>query len=718
MALGTVLRPSAAVLPANRHSDKFTKRLPTFTAAAVLVMLLAMTIGTAVAVRSVMNAQSQSRFEEFVDRATASVASEVSRSLTELRSVEAFVRVNDDLNGNDFRSFAATIEGHGSAVQALGYIPLVSAADAGSFNALMAADGKRDFDLTANSVRSEYYPWAFSYPPTPEIVTPGQDLGQNAEYRTLLEEAQRTGTPIATRPAAIPGDPDGQAGFLVFSPIFRSTEPASNHGRTVLPGYGAAVYRVADFISGPAERSGLSDVEFRILEHSPTGLATEIYPVPGGNSANAWGEGFQVSRPLEVAGTRWEFQYQSPAEYGLSPIERNVWVIVLSAGMALTLFATASMYSLVASRQAVKTDLQLMTNRLRVVLDSALEAILLVDRDSRVVWANQSFSDAFGYGESRRLLGADWAMVRERPGVQIENRERYVDRIREMERNHEMAVAREDVRISSPIERILSMTSAPVTDDEGQYLGRLWVFRDVTAERAVEETKSVFVSMVSHELRTPLTSLTGFIDLVLDEAAGPVSDGVARYLLKARANGLRLSRLVSDILDISRLESGHLQIEAGDVDLGALLDELADSTDVEFRDRNVRLMVDLPGDLPSVRADRVRAAQVFENLLTNAYRYTPAGGAVYVTGQQTGRWVDVAVRDTGPGIAPEHQARVFDKFVRLEGQGRRPPGSTGLGLAITKALVELQGGSIRLESTLGKGSKFTVRLPAVEQRGV
>ena len=216
-------------------------------------------------------------------------------------------------------------------------------------------------------------------------------------------------------------------------------------------------------------------------------------------------------------------------------------------------------------------------------------------------------------------------------------------------------------------------------------------------------------------MRTPLTSLTGFIELVLDGAGGEVNPAMERLLNKAHGNGIRLSRLVADILDISRLESGNLALEMGEVSLQGLLPELVEATTPQFEDMQLDVTVNIPSRLRAVWADSERCAQVFSNLLTNALRYTPEGGTINISGKQVGDRVEICFRDTGVGIRPENQARVFDKFVSLSGNGGRPPGSTGLGLAITKTLVELQGGTIRLESEYGKGSAFTISLPVAER---
>jgi two-component system sensor histidine kinase VicK len=152
-----------------------------------------------------------------------------------------------------------------------------------------------------------------------------------------------------------------------------------------------------------------------------------------------------------------------------------------------------------------------------------------------------------------------------------------------------------------------------------------------------------------------------------------------------------------------------------EVSLQGLLAELRDSMLPQFEEKHLDVTCKFPVKLRAAWADRERCAQVFSNLLTNALRYTAEGGAINISGKQVGDQIEVCVRDTGEGIRPENQARIFDKFVRLSGSGRRPPGSTGLGLAITKTLVELQGGSIRLESEYGKGSAFTISLPAAKR---
>ena len=180
-----------------------------------------------------------------------------------------------------------------------------------------------------------------------------------------------------------------------------------------------------------------------------------------------------------------------------------------------------------------------------------------------------------------------------------------------------------------------------------------------------------------------------------------MNPGMGRLPSKAHDNGMRLSRLVADLLDISKFEVGNLGLEMNEVSLQGLMAELTESMHNQFEQKQLELDVKMPSKLRAVWADRER--------------YTPEGGHITISGKLVRDQVEVSVRDTGEGIRPENQARIFEKFVRLSNNGKRPPGSTGLGLAITKTLVETQGGSIRLESEFGKGSAFTVALPATER---
>lgn len=230
--------------------------------------------------------------------------------------------------------------------------------------------------------------------------------------------------------------------------------------------------------------------------------------------------------------------------------------------------------------------------------------------------------------------------------------------------------------------------------------------------QTVEQRRRDLVGDLSHELRTPLTIVRGYLEGLADgtlEADPSIYDRLARETA-------RLQRLINDLQELSRLEAGYLPIKAAPTDLGPLLSSIVDRfSDQRLPDDPVQLKLSCPPALPLAQADAERIEQVLVNLVSNALRYTEVG-AVAVTAWSTKHQVWVAVEDTGVGIAPEDVAHVFDRFWRADPSRDRTSGGTGIGLTICRRLVELHGGSIEVESTLGQGSVFRFWLPVAAAR--
>jgi PAS domain S-box-containing protein len=261
--------------------------------------------------------------------------------------------------------------------------------------------------------------------------------------------------------------------------------------------------------------------------------------------------------------------------------------------------------------------------------------------------------------------------------------------------------------------RIVSVHLAPVLMGQ-EFLGTVSVFRDITAEVEAEQAKSEFVSTVSHELRTPMTSIKGYADLLLMGAVGSLTGEQERFLTIIKSNTDRLTLLVNDLLDISRIESGRLILTPRVVHVGDLVTQVITAMEARAIERDLDLRADLPSVLPEVFVDPDRVIQILTNLVGNACRYTPSGGKVVVSARMRDNEIHVSVRDTGIGISEEDQQRLFSRFFRSEDPLVQEAPGTGLGLSITKSLVEMHGGRIWVESELGKGSTFIFSLPTAQ----
>jgi PAS domain S-box-containing protein len=285
-------------------------------------------------------------------------------------------------------------------------------------------------------------------------------------------------------------------------------------------------------------------------------------------------------------------------------------------------------------------------------------------------------------------------------------------------RNQGQAMDGEEVLYDEQLEideRVVSMRVAPVIR-QGTFEGTVAVFRDITRDVEVDRMKSEFVSSVSHELRTPMTSIKGYIDLLYSGMAGPVSDEQKRFLEVVRANADRLTLLLNDLLDISRIETGRLRLSIESVDVRDIVDLVINNHQPEADKRQQSLINTVTGPLPLVRADPDRTTQILTNLVSNAIYYTPVGGTITVGAETVEDFVNIYVQDTGVGIREGDKARLFTRFFRADTPLVQARSGTGLGLAIVKSIVELHGGQIWFDSTYGKGSTFSFSLPLADQQ--
>ena len=262
--------------------------------------------------------------------------------------------------------------------------------------------------------------------------------------------------------------------------------------------------------------------------------------------------------------------------------------------------------------------------------------------------------------------------------------------------------------------KVISAHMSPVLTETGESLGVVTALRDITREVEADRAKNEFVSTVSHELRTPLTSIKGYADLMYAEAVGPLNAQQERFLGIIKNNADRLTALINDLLDISRMETGRVRLKMELTDFCQIINEVGESLGEQIEGKGLRLIVDLPDRPAEIMGDRARLIQVVNNLVSNACKFTDEGWIrISLTPLDDAVRLDVA--DSGIGIAAEDQSRIFDRFWRADTPVMEGRGGTGLGLAISKQLVELHGGRVWVSSEPNVGSTFTIVLPAAAQ---
>jgi NtrC-family two-component system sensor histidine kinase KinB len=271
----------------------------------------------------------------------------------------------------------------------------------------------------------------------------------------------------------------------------------------------------------------------------------------------------------------------------------------------------------------------------------------------------------------------------------------------------------EVVREEKLVDFIRQFSIVPRRSPAAEIEGVILILRDITRLHELDRLKSEFVMIASHELRTPLTSIGMSVDMLLESAVTKLTDQEKELLTVCHEEVQRLRALVNDLLDLSKIEAGKLELALEPVSPGFLCEQASAIMKSQAEAKNLQLTVEVPADLPDVLADPTKIEWVLVNLLGNAVRYTPEGGHIRLKGEGIGGQVHFSVSDDGEGVPYDMQSRIFDKFVRVK-RAASPEGS-GLGLAICKEIVRAHRGTIWLDSTPGQGSTFTFTLPLVNE---
>jgi PAS domain S-box-containing protein len=339
-------------------------------------------------------------------------------------------------------------------------------------------------------------------------------------------------------------------------------------------------------------------------------------------------------------------------------------------------------------------------------IDSLYDPVIVTDAHGAVTKLNPAAEDIFG--PEKANIG--------RPVGEITHDTRIALAVSET-LSSQRPVAGEGATSVLPLlvngsEHAFRLRTTPMRGEEGQLLGAVTLLEDITHLREIDRIKSDFIATASHELRTPLTSVQMSVHLLLEGAAGTLTEKQHVLLEACREDCDRLERLMRDLLDLSKIEAGestpHLSpIHARDVILIA-----ADAFRTQVEAKRITLTVDASPGLPCVLAGRAQIERVVSNLVSNALRHTEPGGTIHIRAVRREGHVAVSVTDTGHGIPPEYLPSIFDKFIRVPGA---PSGGAGLGLAISKSIVEAHGGQIVVQSRVGHGTTFTFTLPVTSE---
>jgi two-component system phosphate regulon sensor histidine kinase PhoR len=335
---------------------------------------------------------------------------------------------------------------------------------------------------------------------------------------------------------------------------------------------------------------------------------------------------------------------------------------------------------------------------LEAVLLSMFDGVMVIDAGGNIILINETLKKLFAIKEEP---------TGRRPLEVIRNIE--IQEIADVVLKIKKGVKKSEISLLIPGEKTLMVHATPVIRD-GKTEGAVLVFHDITELRRLEKIRRDFIANDSHELRTPAASIKGYAETLLEGAIND-KENAGDFIQIIYNDSERLAKLVDDLLDLSKIESGAMRLEMGPVNIRQITTRVLRGLKKQAEKKGMDISVDVPDQIPDARGDETRISQVILNLVDNAIKYNREKGKVLITAKELKDDIEVSVEDTGMGIPEEDIPRIFERFYRVDKARSRELGGTGLGLSIVKHIVQAHSGSVRLETELGRGSRFIFTLP-------
>ncbi len=603
-------------------------------------------------------------------------------------------------------------------IQGLGFVQRVTAAQKSRHEQLMQAAGYHRYAIHPEGHREEYAPVAFIEPFSGRNLRAlGFDMHSEPVRRAALERARDSGEPAMSARVTLiqETDRDVQAGFLMYAPVYNNALDISTAGRrrAALTGYIYGAFRMDDLMRGILGK--LSDVRLEVFDGSPGQDGALLFDSLPGGAYSGFTPAYTVTSSLPARGRTWTLRLTSLPAFE-STIDTQTPRLVLLASALLSALVLGIIWSLStlrarAARLARSMTAELRTSRERLALAIEGSNLALFDWDvatGKVVMSERWARITGGGPESlaTTIAGLE-ALIHpeELEPVRRQTADLIRGRLLFYHVEHRVKTAAGGWRwISSRAKVVERDAAGRATRVSGTNV-------DITERKEIERLKNEFIATVSHELRTPLTALVGSLGLLKQLTADKLQPDAAAFLGMALQNSQRLAMLINDILDIEKIESGRAEFRADAIAVGPLLERAAE-LNAPYADKfGARLELSRPLPDVTVTGDEDRLLQVITNLMSNAAKFSPAGGAITVSATVRDGSVRVAVADRGPGVPEAFRGRIFEKFAQADGSDTRRKGGTGLGLSISRTIVEKLGGTMDYESTPGQGATFYFDLP-------
>ena len=680
----------------------------------------------------------RSEFQNLAGLHAASFEREIEVNMEASRDLQRFLQADPGISRDQFRLYARPMLRQLASIHALEWARGVRYAERAAFEAEVRADNLPDFRITERDAqgklvpagpRDDYFPIYYLTPMEENKAALGFDLASDPLRRATLDQARDSGKLVASAPLFLVQDATRKPSILVAAPLYSGPATDVAQRRAMIQGFTLGVYYLNDIFQDAMVKShlGMDDVSLRIREVATLERDELLFA----HLPEEWNKGpadLEYRRGLKVAGRYWIFSARPTRAYLANQQESVSWSVLL-AGLVISAVLAAYLAHMLNRQQIIRRQVQDRTRELaasesrnRAVVDTAVNPIITMDAHGTVRSFNPAAERDFGY-LADEVIGRNVNMLMPEPYHSAHDG--YLSRYLASGDPHIIGIGREVVARRKD-GSLFPMDLAVGESRVGGEVLFVGMIVDITLRKQAEQSlldskeqaeranrmKSEFVNMMSHELRTPLTVILGYLPLLKHAEKMPPAEMIVAMAQDIQASGDHLLHLINDLLDLSKIEAGKLDLRPETFALGTVVNEVLDRLRLKAQERGISL-VNETGTLP-VRADPLRLRQILINLVGNAIKFTE-GGNITVKAQALDGQAEISVADTGIGIPEVDLPEIFDKFRQVDSSSTRKAGGTGLGLAITKSLVELHGGTIKVDSRPGAGSVFTFTLPHPEE---
>lgn len=673
--------------------------------------------------------QRGAEFESEVRKVSNSISDRLSIYANALRGARGLFDASNDVSREEWKLYvdSLSLQTEYPGIQALGYSKVISPDEVGDIVQSIKDQGFEDFNISPDYERDVYTSIIYIEPfDVRNRLAFGYDMFTEENRRNAMEFSRDSGRIAISGKVSLlqEGETGTQAGFLMYEPVYINGDNNFDieSRRENILGYVYSAFRMNNLMIG-------------IFSKDDTLIDIEIFDAANDEQFNednllyrseSIDDNYSIKKTefIEVYGKTWAINYYAPASFGFDALKTFLPYLIFVFGFLMSIGAFSLVYILTTRKEKAVQIADKMTKGLQIekartesILAGIGDGLFVTDVSGNVLFVNKAFEILTGYKEdevlNKRLV--DFLPLYKKKKTLFAKADRPLSYVLKNKKQVHFGSSKFlSYKLKDGSLLPVSVTVSPIFA-EGEFIGAVEVFRDITQEREIDTAKSEFVSLASHQLRTPVSVINWYLELLLDEGKKVLTKKQKEYILEAESASKRMTNLINSLLNVSRLELGTVTINPQESDIVEVIKSAVKEQENSFKEKKQKLETVYSKTIPKIKIDWQIVHMIVQNLLSNAHKYTPEKGKIKlsVKNKKVGdkKYVSIICEDNGYGIPKSEQKNVFKKLERASNVKKLNVEGTGLGLYIIKTVVDVSGSEITFKSEENKGTTFEVKIP-------